>query len=142
MREAHPPAATWRKLGVRDGDRLVLLSAPAAWSTDALEVTAAVARRRVRAPADVVVAFEASRRTLERDASSLVASITADGMVWVAWPRTAAGHVSDLSDEVVRSTMLELGVVDVKVAQLDEDWSGLKFVWRRARRPGASAGAS
>jgi hypothetical protein len=25
-------------------------------------------------------------------------------------------------------------VVDVKVAALDDDWSGLKFVWRKERR--------
>jgi hypothetical protein len=25
--------------------------------------------------------------------------------------------------------------VDVKVAALDEDWSALKFVWRREARP-------
>ncbi len=141
MREAQPPAATWRKLGVREGDRVVLLRAPASWSSDALEVTALVARRRVRTPADVVVTFVTSRRTLVRDAEALVASIAVDGMAWVAWPRKAAGHVSDLSDEVVRSTMLELGVVDVKVAQLDEDWSGLKVVWRRSRRGAASPGA-
>ena len=55
-------------------------------------------------------------------------------MVWVAWPRTASGHASDLSDEAVRGALLPHGLVDVKVARLDEDWSGLKFVWRRERR--------
>jgi hypothetical protein len=34
----------------------------------------------------------------------------------------------------VRERGLELGVVDVKVAAIDEDWSGLRFVWRVENR--------
>jgi hypothetical protein len=30
--------------------------------------------------------------------------------------------------------VLPLGLVDVKVAAIDEDWSGLKIVWRREKR--------
>jgi hypothetical protein len=45
-----------------------------------------------------------------------------------------AGHVSDITDNVVRSAVLELGLVDVKVAAVDEDWSGLRLVWPVARR--------
>ncbi len=71
---------------------------------------------------------------LKREAPTLGDAIKPDGMVWVAWPRKAAGHASDLSDTAVRSAMLPFGLVDVKVAMLDEDWSGLKFVWRVERR--------
>jgi hypothetical protein len=42
--------------------------------------------------------------------------------------------VSDLTDNVVRNTVLPLGLVDVKVAALDDDWSALKMVWRKDRR--------
>ena len=34
----------------------------------------------------------------------------------------------------MRTTLLAFGLVDVKVAALDDDWSGLKFVWRVERR--------
>jgi hypothetical protein len=121
-------------VGVAEGDRLVLLGAPGTWSTAELGVDATVTRRRSRAAADVVVAFCTSLAMLRRDAAGLAASITVDGMVWIAWPRKAAGHRSDLSDEAVRAALLELGMVDVKVARLDEDWSGLKFVVRRELR--------
>lgn len=49
-------------------------------------------------------------------------------------PRKAAGHASDITDNVVRDAILPLGLVDVKVAALDDDWSALKFVWRKALR--------
>ena len=131
---AHPPAETWRKIGLREQDRLALLHAPAAWSMGGAHHAGAVVRRRTTTPADVVVAFYRSRLELEHEAGALPDGITPDGMIWVAWPRRAAGHESDLSDGAVRATLLPHGLVDVKVATLDEDWSGLRFVWRRERR--------
>ena len=61
---AHPPAETWRKVGVRERDRVVLLRArPRRGPTTALaRRVGAVARRRTGAPADVVVAFYALAR--------------------------------------------------------------------------------
>jgi hypothetical protein len=58
------------------------------------------------------------------------------GALWIAWPRKAAGHVSDLGDAVVRDAALARRLVDVKVAALDHDWSALKLVWRREYRSG------
>lgn len=55
----------------------------------------------------------------------------------MAWPRRAAGHESDIRDSDIRDLALPLGVVDVKVAAVDEDWSGLRLMWRRELR-GAS----
>ena len=56
------------------------------------------------------------------------------GALWLAWPRRAAGHRSDITDNVIRELALPLGLVDVKVAAIDEDWSGLKLVWRVENR--------
>ena len=56
----------------------------------------------------------------------------------VTWPKQAAakrlGLATDLTDNVVRALGLELGWVDVKVAAIDDTWSGLKFVRRLADR--------
>ena len=59
------------------------------------------------------------------------------GMVWVCWPKKSAqklGSASDLDENLVRDLGLELGFVDVKVAAIDEIWSGLKFVRRLTDR--------
>ena len=37
---------------------------------------------------------------------------------------------------VSRELVLPTGLVDVEVAALDNDWSGLKFLWRKERRQG------
>jgi hypothetical protein len=52
----------------------------------------------------------------------------------VAWPRRAGGHHSDITDNTIREQALPLGVVDVKVAAIDDDWSGIRLVWRLANR--------
>jgi hypothetical protein len=50
------------------------------------------------------------------------------------WPRRAGGHTSDITGNVVRGHALPIGLVDVKVAAIDDDWSGLRLVWRSALR--------
>ncbi len=35
---------------------------------------------------------------------------------------------------MIRDTALALGLVDVKVCAVDEQWSGLKLVWRKENR--------
>ncbi len=56
-------------------------------------------------------------------------------MLWVSWPKKTSALATDLTGDVVRATGLEAGLVDVKVCAVDEDWSGLKFVWRVEDRP-------
>jgi hypothetical protein len=51
-------------------------------------------------------------------------------MVWVCWPKKASKVPTDIDENTVRAYGLELGVVDVKVAAVDDTWSGLKFVRR------------
>lgn len=48
--------------------------------------------------------------------------------------------VGDITDNVVRAQALPLGLVDVKIAAIDDDWSGLRLVWRVVNRTGPPAG--
>jgi len=51
-------------------------------------------------------------------------------MLWISWPKQASGVATDLTEDVIRTIGLAHGLVDVKVAAVDEVWSGLKFVRR------------
>jgi hypothetical protein len=93
-----------------------------------------VFRRRPASPVDVAIAFYEDAASLIRAMDTLADTLTPDGSLWIAWPRRAAGHRSDITDLVVRSAVLPLGLVDVKVAALDENWSALKMVWRKELR--------
>jgi hypothetical protein len=122
------------KLGIKSGHRVMLIGVPRDWSIEDLPEEVHLIRRRSSPPANVVVAFVESAASLERRIDVLSTTMTTDGALWIAWPRKAAGHISDLTDNVVRNAVLPLGLVDVKVAALDEDWSALKMVWRKELR--------
>jgi hypothetical protein len=84
--------------------------------------------------ADVIVAFFRSAAEMGARLPGLTQRIFPAGAVWAAWPRRAGGHDSDITDNVVRAYALPLGVVDVKVAAIDADWSGIRLVWRVSNR--------
>jgi hypothetical protein len=121
-----------RKLGLKPGQRVSLDAAPDGWALaeSSLEVTYVQAP----APADVILAFFTAAEQLPARLPDLAKRIYPAGAFWVAWPRRAAGHESDITDNAVRENTLPLGVVDVKVATIDDDWSGLRFVWRVEKR--------
>lgn len=122
------------KIGVKEGHRVRLIGAPRAWTIDDLPSKVKVVRRRTASRVDVAIAFFEDAAAMLRAIDTLADTITSDGSLWIAWPRRAGGHRSDITDNVVRSAVLPLGLVDVKVAAFDEDWSALKVVWRKELR--------
>ena len=122
-----------KKIGVKPGHRVGLLHAPARWDIPGLPEGCEVTDGGPRGT-QVTVAFYRAHADLAAEAPGLVAALADDAMLWIAWPRKAAGHVSDIAENDLRDLFLPLGVVDVKVAALGEDWSGLKFVRRRENR--------
>lgn len=133
----------WKKLGLKEGSVLLMVKAPRSWRVsplpDDVEVNRSTAfpseARAGLLDADVVVAFFDSTAELRRSGPTLAVQLEPESSLWIAWPRKAAGRQSDITDQVVRDSLLPVGVVDTKVAALDADWSGLKFVWRLENRP-------
>ena len=82
----------------------------------------------------MIVAFFRAETELADRLPALARRVYPAGALWAAWPRRAAGHTSDITDNVVRRHALDLGLVDVKVAAIDEDWSGVRLVWRAENR--------
>jgi hypothetical protein len=122
-----------KKLGIKPGLRVRFRHAPVGWAVPDLPDGTDVAPGGPR-DADITVAFYRSYADLAAESRTLVRDLADDAMLWIAWPRKAAGHVSDITENDLRDLFLPLGVVDVKVAALGEDWSGLKFVRRRENR--------
>ena len=129
-----------RKLGIKDHHVVFLDGAPAGLdrALDELSTEGAHLVRRLPHTADVTLTFHTSYDALAARLPTLFERTTPAGMVWVCWPKLAAqkalGLTSDLDENVVRGLGLELGFVDVKVAAIDDTWSGLKFVRRLADR--------
>jgi hypothetical protein len=123
-----------RKLGIAAESAVLLDGVPDGFALPDLPPGVAVSRRVGRAPYDVVLCFCPSRGRLERRWAPLHAATTPAGALWVAWPKRSSGMATDLDENVVRDYALAHGRVDVKVCAIDEVWSGLKNVIRRADR--------
>jgi hypothetical protein len=121
-----------KKIGLKPGSRFDLVNAPTDWQFE--EKPDASARVTGTARADVILGFVRSAGELAVLVAEQEQRIRPAGALWVVWPRKAAGHVSDVSDNLIREIVLPRGLVDVKVAAIDEDWSGLKVVWRVENR--------
>lgn len=121
-----------RKLGVGPEATVALVGAPPGFEIPDLPLGARLRRGRP-AGAEVAILFVRRAAELERVAG-LAAGLEGARALWVCWPRRAAGHDSDVTDELVRGAGLAAGVVDVKVAAVGQDWSGIRFVLRVADR--------
>jgi len=122
------------KLGIKDGHTVLLDGQPATVDLGDLGAARVVRRLPRAAVLDVTLTFHLERARFERRLPQLVERTVPNGMVWVCWPKKASKVPTDLTEDVVRAIALADGVVDVKVAAIDETWSGLKLVRRLADR--------
>jgi hypothetical protein len=130
-----------QKLGLKDGQRALFIGLPpelgdlrtardfrelaeAGWD-DFAEGTPGY---------DVIHGFTASRAVLERAAGPLMAEMKRNGAIWISWPKKASRVATDITEDVIREVVLPIGLVDVKVAAVNEVWSGLKLVIRKELR--------
>lgn len=140
MPASHSPAGysgtpLAKKLGLKPASRAALVGAPPGFERTLAPLPEGVKLlARVGRGLDVVLFFARSRAELERRLPRLATAIAPAGGLWVAWPKKASGVATDLDFDAVQSAGLALGLVDNKICAVDETWSGLRFVVRRADR--------
>ena len=126
-----------KKLGFKDGFRVWFVNAP----QDFDEILSLPAATRVifarTKPLDLILFFTISAAELRRKFVATSQKLTANGMLWVCWPKKASGVETDVNENLVREIGLNAGLVDVKICAVSEVWSGLKFVYRLKDRPEA-----
>jgi hypothetical protein len=129
------------KLGLKDGMAAAFVALPE--TLEALASAAAFASvHRAKDWAciagsrkyDFIHAFTKARAEVAGHLAALQGALQPDGMIWVSWPKKASKVPTDVTEDVIRAEALKLDLVDVKVAAVDETWSGLKLVIRKERR--------
>ncbi len=121
-----------KKLGIKAGMRVVLKGAPDGVEAllSPLPEGATLAARARPKDNPFLMVFVTKAGGLQRQWGKLKGQLAPDGMLWVAWPKKSSAIPSDLSRDPIREMGLAAGLVDVKVCAVDDDWSGLKFVYR------------
>jgi hypothetical protein len=120
-----------KKLGIRDGHRVVVVAAPSEFTLDAEYETTL----RSKAEANVIVVFAKTQAELEKRFVPAIERLETAGGLWVAWPKKSSGVATDLDENKIRAFGLGIGLVDNKVCAIDGTWSGLRFVRRLKDRP-------
>ena len=126
-----------KKLGIKLGSTLALVAAPDDFDQTLGTLPDGVrVRRQARGrAAERVMLFARSLAELQRRLDSAVnAMAEPGGGLWIAWPKRASGVVTDVTEAHVRKTGLAAGLVDYKIAAIDQTWSGLLFARRRSSR--------
>jgi hypothetical protein len=121
-----------RKLGLKAGMRVGFSEPPDGW--DLTEPPDGLLLPDAGGAADVIIAFFRAAVELGDRLPDLGRQVFPGGALWALWPRRAAGHDSDITDNVIRTFARGLGLIDLKVAAVDDDWSGLRLVWRKEAR--------
>ncbi len=123
-----------RKLGIVEGSTVLLDGAPAEFVVPDPPAGARLQRRAATTPYDVIVCFCPTMGRLTKRWPALHRLTTPAGALWIAWPKRASGITTDVTENAVRDFALANGRVDVKVCAIDDTWSGLKHVIRKADR--------
>ena len=130
-----------QKLGLKDGQRVLFISLPKDLkdlrkSRHFVEIAEAGWETFTDGDPgyDVIHGFTASRDVLAHAAKPLMDSIDRDGSIWISWPKKASKVATDITEDVIRDIVLPIGLVDVKVAAVNEIWSGLKLMIRKELR--------
>jgi len=116
-----------KKLGIKDDSVVLLMNAPKDYALRGVTFAK-------KGPADIIHLFVTSLKELEKELPQARRAMKIDGAIWVSWYKKAAKIPTDVTEDEIRNRALKTDLVDVKVCAVDETWSGLKLVVRKALR--------
>lgn len=127
-----------KKLGIREGTTVALLNAPNYFTFDFgdLPEDVEVLRDSDAAAADVFIIFANRAAEAERGFQRAVTLLPPDGSIWIAWPKKGSETGNDVVEGALRDLSLPTGMVDDAACDIDETWSGIRFVVPKKDQPG------
>lgn len=121
----------YKKLGLKPGFKIKLINEPGDYRKLIGDfIQSVVIKNNDKNSLDFIHFFTNSISELEKKLPLLKTQIKKDGIIWVSWYKKSAGKPTELTENTIRDTALAVGLVDIKVCAVDNDWSGLKLVFR------------
>ena len=127
-----------KKLGIKANYRLALLHVPDHYMDllgklpDGIIIDHALDEST--AEYDFIHAFYIDQTAYQVEFETLKSAIKKNGVIWISWYKKSVKMPTDITEDVVRDVALAGGLVDVKVVAVDDKWSGLKLMYRKADR--------
>ena len=122
-----------KKLGLKDGYTIQVFNAPKKYNiffNDYPSDITDMGQQRLRESIDFIHIFAKSLKELETSFKIAKPNLKKNGIMWISWPKKSSGILTKLDKFGVMKYGLEHGLVDTKVAAIDENWSGHRFVYR------------
>lgn len=123
-----------RKLGIKSGYRIELVNEPDHYGDLFDDLPGDLVLDHDGSELDFIHIFITREKDLEGLVRDAMLKMKKNASLWISWPKGASTIETDLNRDIIREKILEIGLVDVKVAAVDEDWSGLKFMYRKKDR--------
>lgn len=118
-----------RKLGIKEGYTIRLINAPDHYFQLFMDLPDNVHIAKSKTGKKVFIHFFTKElKELFKQLPKLKEELLPDGMIWVSWHKKASKVATDVTEDLIRNTALEIGLVDIKVCAIDDIWSGLKLV--------------
>lgn len=120
-----------KKLGIKPGFQVRAVNSPKDYKTffeswpENVELVASTDDQ-----IDFIHIFASTQTDLQIHLEQAKPHLKMDGTLWVSWPKKSSTLPSEIDKFNVMRAGLAIGLVDVKVAAIDDDWSGHKFVYR------------
>jgi hypothetical protein len=124
-----------KKLNIKDGTRLLLVREPPDFGETLGDMPGNITLAANGEKADVIVCFADSVDDVATHLADLKPRLDWAGGLWFAWRKQRPGFRPTLDENTIREAGLAAGLVDNKVCAIDDEWSGLRFVWRIQDRP-------
>jgi hypothetical protein len=128
----YSPNPLIKKLGIKPGFLIMSLNTPKPYADFFPDWPEDVEIRQTgrKEGVDLIHLFCLTVKELNSFLPIAVPLLKKSGMLWVSWPKGRSGLITDLKRDTIREHLLAIGLVDTKVAAVDDIWSGLKFVYR------------
>ena len=123
----------YKKLGIKQSKRVAFVNSPEGF-LGTLELPPGVEVTTSATGLDVVLLFATRLKDLRGRFEPLAQAIWPSGGLWVAYPKKSSSIPTDLNFDNVQQLGLEAGLVDNKSCAIDDDYSGVRFVYRLTDR--------
>ncbi len=126
--------ALYRKLGIKEDSSIGVINRPDGFDRLFDDVPFDLDWKNLYSGIDFIHFFPKGVAELEGQLPLLQDVIHKDGVIWVSWFKKASKIPTDLNEDIIRNTALNLKLVDVKVCAVNDQYSGLKLVIRKHLR--------
>jgi hypothetical protein len=119
------------KLNYKGQERIVVINASDSFKEQTAEAFKNVTVDRTidpRYPYSYMILFVKSRAEVEQITPPALHNLTADGVLWYCYPRkTSKKYSADIDRDNGWNALAESGFQGVRLVQIDEDWSAIRF---------------